>query len=88
MTGRELIIYILENELEDEPVFENGKFIGFITPEEAAEQMGTGSATVLALANMGRIDSEWVEGGVYIPAKGVEHNAPTGRNSIDVRPHL
>lgn len=84
MTGRELIIYILENNLEDEPVFEDGKFIGFKTPEEVAVQMGTGSATIIALANMGHIKSEWVEGGIYIPAKGVDQYAPTRRDSIDV----
>ena len=38
MTGRDLIIYILENGLEDEPVFKDGKFIGFITTGEAAVQ--------------------------------------------------
>lgn len=88
MTGRELIIYILENNLEDEPVFENGKFIGFKTPEEVAVQMGTGSATVIALANMGRIKSEWVEGGIYIPAKGVDQHAPTIGDNINVRSHI
>ena len=88
MTGRDLIIYILENNLEDEPVFENGKFIGFITPDEMAVQMGTGEATVIALANMGRIESEWVEGGIYIPAKGADQHASTIGDSINVRSHV
>lgn len=35
MTGRDLILYILMNNLEDEPVFEEGKFIGFVTDVEA-----------------------------------------------------
>ena len=49
MTGRDLIIYILENELEDEPVFKDGKFIGFLTIEEVAIRMNVGTATVKAL---------------------------------------
>ena len=88
MTGRDLIIYILENNLEDEPVFENGKFIGFMTPDEVAVQMNTGAATVIALANTGRIKSEWVEGGIYIPAKGADQHASTIGDSINVRSHI
>lgn len=84
MTGRDLIIYILENNLEDKPVFEDGKFIGFMTPEEAAELLDTGSATILALANLGKIDSEWVDGGVYIPAKGANKHAQTRGDCINV----
>ena len=39
MTGRELILYILSNGLENEPVFKDGKFIGFMTEEEARESI-------------------------------------------------
>lgn len=39
MTGRDLILYILENHLEDEQVFEEGNLLGFITIIEAAEKM-------------------------------------------------
>lgn len=48
MTGRDLIIYILENSLEDEPVFKDGKFIGFITDAEAAVRLKTGISTLAA----------------------------------------
>ena len=56
MTCRELIIYILENNLEDEPVFKNGKFIGTMTISEAAAKLNVGSATIRSL-----IDSKQVE---------------------------
>lgn len=46
MTGRDLIIYILQNNLEDKPVFENGKFIGFMTTSEAACMLNVGEETV------------------------------------------
>lgn len=78
MTGRELIIYILENGLEDEPVFKDGKFIGFITIGEAAAKMNVGSATVKALILQNKIESVPVVSGVYIPGnlpiKGVNNN--------------
>lgn len=68
MNGRELIIHILSNGLEDEPVFKNGKFIGFVTPEEVAVRNNVGTATVHAWIRQGRLESEAVREGVYIPA--------------------
>ena len=35
MTGRDLILYILTNKLEDEPILKDGKFIDFINIAEA-----------------------------------------------------
>lgn len=69
MTGRELIVYILQNNLEDEPVFKDGKFIGFITDKEAAAKESVGPATIRQYVRMGiihgavKIGDEW-----YIPA--------------------
>ena len=48
MTGRELIMYILENHLEDEPVFQNGTFVGYVSDVKFAEMLGVGVATVRA----------------------------------------
>ena len=36
MTGKELILYILQNNLENEQVFRNGIFIGFMDETETA----------------------------------------------------
>lgn len=71
MTGRELIIYILEHGLEDEPVFKDGKFVGFMTLEEAAVKMHVGKATVEAWTKLNSmaLDSIKVVEGVYISAK-------------------
>lgn len=49
MTGKELIIYILENNLENEDVFKNGKFVGYVTVSEAAVKLEAGIGTVRAL---------------------------------------
>lgn len=67
MTGRDLIIYILSNNLEDKPVFENGKFIGFVTVGDVAKQTDVGLATVHAWMHQGRLDSVVVNEGIYIP---------------------
>lgn len=68
MTGRDLIIYILENGLENEPVFKNGKFIGFVTADEVALKTNVGLATVHAWIHQDRLDSVVVKDGIYIPA--------------------
>lgn len=67
MTGRDLIVYILENHLEDKPIFENGNFIGFITLEEAAVKMGVGTATVKALVDLKLIKGVYANSALYIP---------------------
>lgn len=56
MTGKELIIYILENDLENEPVFKNGTFIGFATMEDTAVRLNVGVGTIYAWMVMGQLD--------------------------------
>lgn len=68
MTGRDLILYILANGLEDELVFENGRFLGFLTPEEVAVKKNTGVATVDTMLKLGMIEYIELAGGRYIPA--------------------
>lgn len=68
MTGRDLILYILTNHLEDEPVFKDGRFIGFVTCGDVAMRNNVGLATVHAWICQGRLDSVVVDEGVYIPA--------------------
>lgn len=48
MTGRELILFILENKLEDEEIIKDGVFIGFMNIEEAAAKFNVGEATIKA----------------------------------------
>lgn len=79
MTGKDLIIYILTNNLENELVFDNGRFIGFITVGEAAAKMNVGIATIHAWIIQGCIDSVQIGSEVLIPAnfelKNGESNA-------------
>lgn len=69
MTGRELIMYILENHLEDEPVFQNGTFVGYVSDVKFAEMLGVGVATVRAWIMIGRIKDAIMIGDVmFVPA--------------------
>lgn len=67
MTGRELIIYILQNNLEDEPIFKDGKLTGFMTVGETAEKFDVGAATILTWLNLGYMDCVVLGDMIYIP---------------------
>ena len=67
MTGKELIIYILMNDLEDAPVFEDGQFIGFMTAEEAAAEFEVGVATIRIWVNEGLLRGIRIDDKIFIP---------------------
>lgn len=67
MTGRDLIVYILENGLEDEPLFENGKLIGFMSVDEVAYECCVGRATVKAWVEIGKVPSLKIGDMIFIP---------------------
>ena len=48
MTGKELILYILQNNLEDTIIIKDGFFTGFMSEEEVAVKFGVGIGTVRA----------------------------------------
>lgn len=50
MTGRDLIIYILQNHLEDTEIFTDSNHM-FLTVEEAAVKYGTGVAIIKAMVD-------------------------------------
>ena len=68
MTGRDLIIYILKNGLEDEPVFKDGTFMGLITEDQAAVKLGMGVGTIRAWIALGRIKAVRINDIYYVPA--------------------
>ena len=71
MTGRELIIYILTNGLEDEPIYEDGRILGFITAAEAAEKFNVGLATIKVWVNEGTLNGIRIGDELYIPANAI-----------------
>lgn len=56
MTGKDLILYILQNDLENAPVFNDGRFLNFMTVQEAAVHYKTGEATVRAWIQLGQLN--------------------------------
>lgn len=48
MTGKELILYILQNNLENTIVLEDGFFVGFMTEGDAAVKFNVGVETIRA----------------------------------------
>lgn len=70
ITGRDLIIYILENHLEDEPIFTDGQFMGFYTAEKFAELYGYGVETVKTWIKMGTIQNAIQIGNTYLIPRG------------------
>lgn len=77
MTGRELIVYILENNLEDEVIFENGKIFGFLSLQEAAVKFGVGVSTIATWVKLGMIKHIYIGDTIYIP---VNAERPKGGN--------
>lgn len=68
MTGRDLILYILQNGLEDEPVFEDGIFLGFMNEMEAAIKFGVGTSTIRVWVDMKMLPAIKLGNSLYIPA--------------------
>ena len=68
MTGRDLIVYILENRLEDQEIIKDGKILGFVAPDEAAVKLGVGTATIYVWIWQKRLPAVRVGDRFYIPA--------------------
>lgn len=67
-TGRDLIIYILKNNLEDQPIYKDGKLLGFISVYEAAAIANVGVNTIFAWLQLGQIEGVVIGGELFIPA--------------------
>ena len=67
MTGRDLMVYILENHLEDSEVVKNGIPIGLMSTSEFAVKMNVGEGTVKAWLIEDHVKHYDLKGGIYIP---------------------
>lgn len=71
MKGRDLIIYILENHLEDKDVFEHLNITtNILTIPEAAVKLSVGEATVKALVMRGFLNSISINDTQYVIVRG------------------
>lgn len=68
MTGKDLIIYILSNNLENEPIYKDGRFIGLLTVYDVASLLNVGPATITTWVTQGQMDGIVIGGMLYIPA--------------------
>ena len=66
MTGKDLIIYILKNNLENEIVIKDGKFVWLVSAEEVAEKCKVGVATVNAWYELGVLDGVKVGDSIFL----------------------
>ena len=71
MNGRDLILYILSNNLENEPVVKDGRFLGFLSAAEYAVKMDVGEETVRLWVNFGYLDGVIIYDEIYIPYNAV-----------------
>ena len=67
ITGKDLVIYILENDLLNEPICTNGKLLGFYTESEAAVAFGVGRATIRIWIERGEFDAILIGDRFFIP---------------------
>lgn len=74
MTGRDLIIYILSNHLEDEPLYQDGYILGFLSCAQAAAKFDVGENTVYLWYRLGWIDGVEIGDKVYIPINAKPKN--------------
>lgn len=55
MTGRDLILYILNNHLEDSEVSKDGRLFDFLTIEEAAKKFNVTTTTIEVWLRLGTL---------------------------------
>ena len=74
ITARDLIIYILQNGLEDKEVLDDDKKIGFKTLYGLAEKKNTGVETIFALCKMHDVPTVLINNKVCIPVFAIEQS--------------
>lgn len=66
MTGKELIIYILQNDLENSVIFQDGETYGFTSVGKAAVELEVGLATIESWIDMFKIKRHVIGDKTYI----------------------
>lgn len=72
MTGKELIMYILQNNLENEVIFKDGAPVGFMTEEEVAVKYNVGITTARMWYECGIFDGIKIGKNIYFLPKRKE----------------
>lgn len=67
MTGKDLLMYILQNDLLEVPVFKDGHFLDYLTIPEAAVHYQVGESTIRTWIDLGMIKYIRIGDSVYLP---------------------
>ena len=81
MTGKELILYILENDLENEDIIKDGVFIWLMDEKEAAVKFDVGVATIRSWYVYGLLDGTKIGDRLYF-LRNI--NDPRVRKNADI----
>ena len=76
MTGRDLVLYIVKNRLEDEEIFKNGRLLGFLSVNEVAARESVGVHTVYTWISQSKLDHVIIGDTIFIP---VDYQKPTAK---------
>ena len=74
ITGRDLILYIMNNHLENYPVFQNGRFLDFLTVKEAAVKCDVGESTIRVWVKMNTLPHIVIGEQIFIPKDATTSN--------------
>ena len=81
MTGKELIIYILQNDLENETVIKDGIFVWLMNEEEAAAKFGVGISTIKAWHACGMLSGTKINDHLYFLRNISDPRKTDGKNN-------
>lgn len=76
MTGRDLVLYIVKNRLEDEEIIKDGRLLGFLSVNEVAARESVGVHTVYTWISQSKLDHVIIGDTIFIPA---DYRKPTAK---------
>lgn len=85
MTGKDLIMFILQNDLLDTEFFTNGRIPGLMTVEEAAVKFDTGTITVEVWFTHGDVRGIVIGGKLYIYENTKDPRKSVSKEALNVR---
>lgn len=81
MTGKELIMFILQNDLLDAEFFTNGRIPGLMTVDEAAVKFDTGPITIEAWFTFGGLRGIVIGKKLYIYENSKDPRKPVSKEA-------
>ena len=79
MKGKDLIEYIVNNDLQDEEFFTNKSILGMMNEEDAAKKFNVGVSTIGVWVNKDMVKGFNMNGVIYIPVDTVDPRLEKGQ---------